>query len=85
MTKLQDILDKHHFMKNKVLTNTLDMDKCATNAGNRFDLILIASLRARELRRGYRPMVTTLNGPIVTALQEIEAGHIDSDYLKKIK
>ena len=53
--------------------------------GNRFNMVLIASIRARELKKNYAPKVTCKNGNIVTALREIEAGHIGNDYLKKIK
>jgi DNA-directed RNA polymerase subunit K/omega len=70
---------------NKTLTNTLDMTKCAANIGSRFDLILVASLRVRELKRGFPKKVNTPNGPIVSALQEIEAGHIGRDYLRKVR
>ena len=69
----------------KKLTNTLDYEKCAKNAGGRFDMILIASMRARELRRGHAKKVNTDNGPIVSALQEIELGYVDREYLKRIK
>ena len=68
-----------------VLSNTVDMDKCVANIGNRFEMILVASLRARELRRGHRKMVDTKNGVIVSALQEVEAGFVGRDYLRKIK
>ena len=51
--------------------------------GNRYDLVLIASQRARELKRGARPMISTKNGVIVTALKEIEQGHVGREYLKK--
>jgi DNA-directed RNA polymerase subunit omega len=53
--------------------------------GNRYDLVLIASIRARELKRGYKPLIDTVNKPIVTALNEIEQGKIGIDYLKKVK
>ena len=53
--------------------------------GNRYDLVLIASIRARELKRGYKPLIDTINKPIVTALNEIEQGKIGIDYLKKVK
>lgn len=58
--------------------------KAAEAVGNRFDLILIASVRARELKRGHRSKVTTSNGPNVTALREIEEGHIGVDYLRRV-
>ena len=51
--------------------------------GNRYDLVLIASRRVRELNRGWRPTVMCKNGSVVTALREIEAGNIGRDYLLK--
>jgi DNA-directed RNA polymerase subunit omega len=75
------------YMINKtVLTNALNNDVCVEKVGgNRFNLVLIASMRARELVRGHKPLVNTPNGPIVTSLQEIEAGLITADYLKRIR
>jgi DNA-directed RNA polymerase subunit omega len=58
--------------------------KAAEAIGNRFDMVLIASIRARELKRKYAPLVKCDNGPIVTALREIEDGLVGIDYLKKI-
>ncbi len=56
----------------------------AVNAiGSRYDLVLIASRRARELNRGWQPLVSGDNGNIITALREIEAGKIGRDYLLK--
>lgn len=53
--------------------------------GNRFDLVLIASHRARELKRGDMPRVPSKNGPNITALREIEAGKVGREYLEKIR
>lgn len=58
--------------------------KAAEMIGNRYDMVLIASLRARELKRGHLPKVLSTNGPQVTALREIEEGCVGRDYLKKI-
>ena len=52
--------------------------------GSKFDLVLIASARARELKRGHQPKLLSNNGPMVTALREIEAGLIGREYLKKV-
>jgi DNA-directed RNA polymerase subunit omega len=53
--------------------------------GNRFDLVLIASIRSRELKRGHMPLVSSTNGPNITALREIEAGKIGREYLEKLR
>jgi DNA-directed RNA polymerase omega subunit len=54
--------------------------------GSRYDLVLAASQRARELRRGAMPLVDSENGPVVTALREIEQKkYTQLDYLKSIK
>lgn len=43
--------------------------------GNRFNLILAASQRARELKNGARSKLEEVkNGPCITALKEIEEG-----------
>ena len=53
--------------------------------GNRYDLVLVASQRVRELKRGHKSLLNTKAGPVVTALQEIEAGIIGREYLKRIR
>lgn len=59
-------------------------EEAVNMVGNRFDLVLIASVRVRELKRGYRPKLSTDAGCTVTALQEIEKGLVGRDYLKRI-
>lgn len=51
--------------------------------GNRYELVLIAARRARELARGDRPKVTKVSGHLVTALREIEQGFVDRSWLYK--
>ena len=54
--------------------------------GDRFEMVLAASQRARELRNGHMPMVEGKNGFIVTALNEIEQGkYTRKDFLKTVK
>ena len=55
------------------------------SVGNRYDLVLIASARVRELVRGDKPKLTTTAKPSVTALLEIENKLVGREYLKKIK
>lgn len=68
--------------ENRVMNNT---DKCVANIGNRFDLVLVASQRVRELRRGATPKIVTTSTPSVAALEEIEAGLVGKDYLNRVK
>ena len=54
--------------------------------GSRFDLVLVASQRAREIKRGSPPRVQGDNGAVVTALEEIEQGlYTKEDYMNTIK
>jgi DNA-directed RNA polymerase subunit omega len=51
--------------------------------GNRYDLVLIAAQRARELSQGANPKVETRHGSTLTALKEIEQGYVGRSYLFK--
>ena len=52
--------------------------------GNKYDLVLIASRRVRELRSGYATEIADPHrNEIVTALREIEQGRVGRDYLLK--
>ena len=56
----------------------------ANKIGNRYEMILIAARRARELRRGWRCTVNNEgHNEIVSALKEIETGAIGREYLRK--
>ena len=52
--------------------------------GNRYDLVLIASARARELSRGHAALVPSRRGPVVTALKEIAEHRVGRDYLHRV-
>ena len=51
--------------------------------GNRYEMVLIAARRARELARGDMPKVTKVSSHAVTALREIEQGFVDRSWLYK--
>jgi len=55
----------------------------ARKLGNIYDMILIASRRARELNAGYQSFVNTNDSTTVKAVREIEQGHIGREYLLK--
>ncbi len=54
------------------------------NVGNRFDLVLIASKRARNISMGAEPMVPAENDkPTVIALREIADGLVGEEILNE--
>ncbi|MFT5138584.1 MAG: DNA-directed RNA polymerase subunit omega [Lysobacterales bacterium] len=58
----------------------ITVEDCLENIDNRFELVLTATKRARQIAHGAEPMVSEENDkPTVLALREIAAGHIDSD------
>jgi len=60
--------------------------KAAQVYGGLFDLVLGASQRAREIRKGSQPKVKCDNGAVVTALKEIEEGlYTKKDYMKTLR
>jgi DNA-directed RNA polymerase omega subunit len=67
----------------QIRTAGLSSEAAVAMLGNRYDLVLVASQRVRELSRGHMPKVITKHGRVVTALLEIEAGHVGIDYLLK--
>lgn len=64
----------------------LDTNVCAELIGNKFNLVLIAAVRARELAKAHKNAERTeqLNAP-VTALLEVQEGKIGKEYLKKVR
>jgi DNA-directed RNA polymerase omega subunit len=65
----------------------LDLERCVENAGgNRFNLVLMAAARAREIRRQQASSTKFehIHTP-VTALIEFEEGKIGLEYIHKVK
>lgn len=63
----------------------ISSQEAAKAVGCSYDLILIAAARVRELKRGHQAKIKTDDGPIVTALKEIEQKIIGREYLKKVR
>ena len=61
------------------------VEDCLDHVDNRFELVLVASKRARQLaRQGIEPTVEWDNDkPTVVALREIAIGHVSKDILKQ--
>jgi DNA-directed RNA polymerase subunit omega len=59
--------------------------KAVEAVGNRYDLVLIAARRVRELNKGYRPKMTVNDNKSITALTEIENGLVGNEYLMRVE
>lgn len=61
------------------------IEDCLEHVDNRFELVMLASKRAREIAiRGAQPLVEWDNDkPTVVVLREIAAGLIERDILEK--
>jgi len=61
------------------------VEDCLEHVANRFELVMVSSIRARQLATGgAEPMVPVENDkPTVIALREIAAGFIGPDILKE--
>lgn len=63
----------------------ITVNDCLKNVENRFQLVLIAAERARQLSRGGTPFVKDEHDKsTVLALREIADGHIGADILSQI-
>jgi len=58
----------------------ITVEDCLDNVANRFELVLLAAKRAKQLLKGSRPMVETDNKEIVTSLREIADGKVKRVY-----
>lgn len=63
--------------------SVITAELAARAVDSRYDLVLIASRRVRELRNGYASSVNTRGSDVSIALTEIEAGIVTRDYLIK--
>lgn len=62
------------------------VEDCLNNVDNRFELVLLATRRARQLTNGKEPMVALENDkPTVVALREIAEGLIDQAAIDSIE
>ncbi len=63
----------------------ITVQDCLTHIPNRFQLVLVATKRARQIALGARPLVDEENDkPSVIALREIAAGLIGPEVLNDV-
>lgn len=62
----------------------ITIEDCLKHIGNRFELTIAATNRARQLASGSAPLIeTTRDKPTVVALREIAAGKVGLEMLVK--
>ena len=54
----------------------ITVEDCLAKVPNRFELVLAAARRAKQLIKGAQPLVESDNKELVTALREIAAGKV---------
>ncbi|MEO2169644.1 MAG: DNA-directed RNA polymerase subunit omega [bacterium] len=52
------------------------VEDCLEKVPSRFELVVLASKRAKQLLRGSRPLIDANNREVVSALREIAAGKV---------
>ena len=63
----------------------LTVEDCLENVNNRYDLVLLASKRARQIAMGAEPLVSAKDDkPAVIALREIAENRVNSGNIDKI-
>jgi DNA-directed RNA polymerase subunit omega len=64
----------------------ITVEDCLDNVENIFEMVLVASKRARRIAHGADPLVDPENDkPTVIALREIAAGHITQSILEEVE
>ena len=58
------------------------VEDCLKKVPNRFELAVIVSKRVKQLLRGDKPLVSSKNKPVVTALREVASGKVSFNYDK---
>lgn len=54
----------------------ITVEDCLEKVNNRFELVMLASKRARQLFKGAKPLIEADNREVVVALREIAAGKV---------
>ena len=54
----------------------ITVEDCLKKVDNRFELVVLASKRARQLFKGAKPLIDSENREVVVALREIADGKV---------
>ncbi len=63
----------------------ITVEDCLDQVPNRFELVLLAARRAKQLLKGARPLVESDNKEIVAALREVADGKVTMEYPEAVE
>jgi DNA-directed RNA polymerase subunit omega len=63
-------------LEKEIFMARVTVEDCLEKVTSRFELVILASKRAKQLFKGAKPLLETDNREIVTALREIAAGKV---------
>ncbi len=61
----------------------ITVEDCLARIPNRFELVVVAARRAKDLLKGAPPLVDSDNKEVVTALREVAAGKVWKEEAEK--
>lgn len=59
----------------------ITVEDCLKKIPNRFQMVLVAAYRARQISQGYAPKIDAKDKPAVIALREVADGLVGTDML----
>ena len=63
----------------------ITVEDCLKKIPNRFQMVLVAAYRARQISQGYAPKIDAKDKPAVIALREVADGLVGTDMLKHVQ
>ena len=63
----------------------ITVEDCLKKIPNRFQMVLVAAYRARQISQGYAPKIDAKDKPAVIALREVGDGLVGTDMLKHVQ
>lgn len=63
----------------------ITVEDCLKKIPNRFQMVLVAAYRARQISQGYAPEIDAKDKPAVIALREVADGLVGTDMLKHVQ
>jgi len=73
---MEEIWFNHATFNGESSMSRITVEDCLQKVDNRFELVMLASKRARQLFKGAKPLIDSDNREVVVALREIAEGKV---------